>query len=205
MKYEYKKKYDEDDGINKILRLIDERSEDISFGFAAIKNMIITDWDSLLEMLVRLFEVEEKEIEKEKLKPYTNDLHEGSVKNIARDLWIIFVIYHKKICQSYYYKKLLCVKYMGYGFFKNLFYSQNQDVKKRYELIIKKEAYYKCLYMGMVTFFEGFYGWFADNEEAIELICKYYPENINLEQYEEKHLLKVVEGNESYEKEVNLI
>lgn len=37
--------------------------------------------------------------------------------------------------------------------------------------------YKKSLYKGLVAFYAAFYGNFADNEEAICLLCKYYPKD----------------------------
>lgn len=38
----------------------------------------------------------------------------------------------------------------------------------------------------MVRFYEKFYGRFNDNEEAIELLCKYFPQGLEKENYNEQ-------------------
>ncbi|MCO5388052.1 hypothetical protein [Desulfosporosinus sp.] len=47
-------------------------------------------------------------------------------------------------------------------------------------ILLTIDNFKKLLYLGLVEFYQEFYGKFPDNEEAIMLLCKFYPKDVDL-------------------------
>lgn len=174
--------------IQDILQIITRHENSIEGGYQKI-NKDVNDWESLLNALIELFSEEEKLIKRKREKSYNVDGYENNVRKFAIELCEKLILEHDELQKYSSYHKLLQQKHMAYGFFKGIYYAEalgSETVKTAMLKIIKDVEFYKALYLGLTEFYTGFYGRFWDNEEAIELLCKYYPQEINLEEYEEK-------------------
>lgn len=143
--------------------------ENIPQSSRLLAESIINTNEDLLSFLVRLFEEEEKAIELEHRKSYVTDDYENGVKSFAVVLIIVLRAYVEELKQSPNFETLYGKRHVAYGYF---------CVRNRDEIFADvrlDEKYEKHIYKGLLEFYTKFYGKFADNEEAIELLCKYYP------------------------------
>ena len=131
----------------------------------------------------------EEIIEKKHTEKYVTDDYENDVRRFTSELvsGIIRNKYYKKYKEREDYKKLLCQKHMAYSYY-HFINTQNTESESLTEdnclcnenngfgvyVDINSE---KDIYMGLVEFYGNFCGRFSDNQEAIELLCKYYPLN----------------------------
>jgi len=134
--------------------------------------------EDVLTFLETLFEVEEKEIEKKRLRSFVTYDYENWVRWFA--VAIIKLLYpkHDELKHYVVYRRLLAQKHMAYAFFHAL----NNNLFPPMTKCDYSEVH-KNLYLGLVNFYGEFYGQFSDNEEAIELLCKYFPEGLDVGQY----------------------
>ncbi|MCF7753049.1 ATP-binding protein [Paenibacillus sp. FSL L8-0435] len=145
------------------------------------RNMTIKQ---LLSELINLFNQEEAAILAEHSKAYVTDNYEKNVRYFATQLVLLLIPEHERLKGYEDYKKLLGQRHVSYGFYSH-FDSQRlitKDEGKQFQTILEDSFFEKILYLGLVDFYKNFFGKFSDNEEAIELLCKHYPELVNLRQ-----------------------
>lgn len=126
--------------------------------------------EELIEILIKLFEKEEGKINNQQKLSGDTEPYEDGVRNFAIALLKRLVIEHEDLKTIRSYRNLLGQKHMAYAFYHLL---KTNVVGLR--SILKNRTYEKYLYRGLVRFYTAFYGKFSDNEEAICLLCKYYP------------------------------
>lgn len=162
--------------IENILSYVELHKDQVPYGYNALHKKKIDNVGEALISLAELFIVEEGEIEKMRLKVSAARDYEDAVRKFAIPLVKILLSEFRKLRKYADYRKLMRQKHMAYAFFHVL----NTDPS----FINKKYVYselYEEVYLGLVEFYNEFYGFFRDNEEAIELLCKYYPKTINNE------------------------
>lgn len=160
-----------------ILETIDSFKKYVPEGYVLLKNIYSMSIEELLKTLNELFKREEEAIKKEHSKLYVTDNYENNVKNFATKLIIAMVPCHKQLKEYEDYRKLLGQRHISYGFY-NGFYN-TEDINE-YQSIIEEPFFKNKLYLGLVEFYQNFYGKFSDNEEAIKSLCKFYPKDIDL-------------------------
>ncbi|MCM1117972.1 MAG: ATP-binding protein [bacterium] len=126
--------------------------------------------EELIQLLRDIFREEEKAIEYEHKKPYVTDVYEDGVRHFAIDLLRVMLNNHTVLDEIDIYVELLGQKHMAYAFY-HMSNEDSIDTRK----MQKNSRYLEALYNGLVNFYCDFRGRFADNEEAICLLCKYYP------------------------------
>lgn len=160
--------------INDVELLIENYKNNIPAGYKFWKGQKTSELDSLdkfFQILLGLFKEEEKAIAKEQRRPYVTDTYENNVRRFAKLLVITFLEYPIDLGVCISYMHLLGQKHMAYAFY----YELDTFLGGRGNNVLEDEEYTKCLYRGLLEFYRTFYGSFQDNEEAIRLICKYYP------------------------------
>ena len=131
-----------------------------------------------LEFLENLFEAEEKEIERRHLRALITTDYEDRVRRFAVSIIKVLNPERNKLKKYDVYRRLLMQKHMSYAFF-NVFDNLSFTSAFMSDYLEFQEG----MYLGLVYFYTGFYGWFKDNEEAIKLLCKYFPEEPDMEKY----------------------
>lgn len=126
--------------------------------------------EELIEVLLKIFEKEEDAIKYQQKHSVDTNNYEDNVRNFAIALLKRLEIEHEVLKSIRSYRNLLGQKYMAYSFY-HLLEINVVDSNS----ILKNTTYEEYLYRGLVKFYTMFYGRFADNEEAICLLCKYYP------------------------------
>ncbi len=159
-----------------ILDYIKIYKDEIPLGFLAVSERENAGIEDTLESLEILFKVEEKEIEEKRVKMLFADAYEIGVRKFAVAIIRILIPRHLELKQYAVYQRLLVQKHMAYAFFHAM---NNQLFLPILEFDYLE--FHKGLYLGLVKFYEKFYGKFSDNEEAIELLCKYYPKGLGVE------------------------
>jgi len=132
--------------------------------------------DQLFHVLLNVFEKEEKAIEAERKKTYVTDIYEDKVRGFARLLVMKLMEHPVELIPGTSHMYLMGQKHMAYAFYHLL-------DEKRWEQdndLLRNNEYAKCLYKGLLNFYSTYRGNFQDNEEAIRLICKYYPKGDDL-------------------------
>lgn len=166
--------------IRQIKTIIETYRAYIPQGYQLWKRRNAEDLESLAEMLGVLgdmFREEEKVIENERKKPYVTDDYENSVRSFAGYLISTLLENHEALDGMASYVELLGQKHMAYAFYHLL---NAGDIDAHNARAMQNDIRYKkYLYHGLVDFYSTFYGRFADNEEAICLLCKYYPRGKN--------------------------
>ena len=165
----------------KILNCVELYKDKVPQGFSMLDRKKSTDIEGALIFLESLFQLEEKEIEKRQVHTLVTVDYENGVREFAASIIVLLFPKHDELKNYDVYRRLLAQKHVAYAFFhalnNNLFPSTAKYVYLEF---------HKDLYLGLVNFYEKFYGQFGDNEEAIELLCKYYPERLDVEQYKYK-------------------
>lgn len=126
--------------------------------------------NGMIQLLINLFAEEEKAIRMERKKSYVTDSYENEVRIFAIELIRGLMKYNHILVETSEYMSLLGQKHMSYAFYHLL---NMNDIDPQY--LLNNTEYMKCLYLGLMKFYTDFYGSFKDNEEAICLLCKYYP------------------------------
>lgn len=124
----------------------------------------------LIRFLIKLFQKEEKEIAIERNRPYVTDNYERGIISFALDLMQKLLNVHEELDGRISYIELLSQKHMAYAFYHLL--DQKKIVAQH---ILEDSKYRRRIYEGLVKFYESFFGLFSDNEEAIKLLCEYFP------------------------------
>ena len=128
--------------------------------------------EEFIEDLIKIFGMEERQIKFQQRLSVNTERYEDNVRNFAIDLL-------KRLSKEYVvlrkiksYKILLGKRHMAYAFY----YLLDINAIESHN-ILENIVYKKYLYQGLVRFYTVFYGNFSDNEEAICLLCKYYPKD----------------------------
>ncbi len=164
-----------DNVINKIIMILEMYKDCIPKGYRLWERRKTGKLESLAELLGFLgdiFREEEMAIEEERKKTYVTDDYENGVRRFAISLLKKLLENHEKLDGMSSYVDLLGQKHMAYAFY-HLLDADSIDTHNIQDNI----RYRKYLYQGLVDFYSAFYGSFADNEEAICLLCKYYPKD----------------------------
>lgn len=164
--------------VKDILQLAELYKEDIPKGFQILSERNPQNLDALCDALCALFDEEEKMIQKEHEQIYVTNVYENRVRSFASILMGDLISFHEKLKEYEKYKVLCGKRHVAYGYYsirEIMPYEVTKDIDISYERIF---------YMGLVEFYNNFYGNFSDNEEAIELLCKFYPKEVNLKEYE---------------------
>ncbi len=165
-----------DKAINQIIDAIKRYKAYIPQGYQLWKKRNAEELESLAEVLGLLsgiFREEEKAIENERKKPYVTDDYENRVRDFAGYLISTLLQNHEALDGMASYVELLGQKHMAYAFYHLL---NAGDIDAHNARTMQNDIRYKkYLYHGLVDFYSTFYGSFSDNEEAICLLCKYYP------------------------------
>ncbi|WP_337034160.1 AAA family ATPase [Paenibacillus illinoisensis] len=143
--------------------------------FDGIENM---DIDKLLSTLKDVFDQEEKAILAENKNKYTTDTYENNFIFFTRQLIISLISSHNKLKGKDVYNKLIRQRHIAYSFYINLEY--NAITSEKGDEILADLPTQKLLYSGLVEFYNKFYGSFSDNQNAIKLLCKFFPINSSL-------------------------
>lgn len=162
----------------KIYNYIEFYKDKIPQGFSMVAKRKITGIEDALESLEILFKAEEEVIEEKRIGASSADDYETGVREFAVSIIRTLILKHAELKHYDVYRRLLAQKHMAYAFF------HARD--KQLFLLISEFDYsefYKDMYLGLVRFYKDFCGWFKDNEEAIELLCKYFPKGLDVEQH----------------------
>lgn len=137
----------------------------------------------ILRFLYTVLKANEVQIEKEHEKNYVTDDYENCVRAFAVEAFRILLksneIFFKEDRDTAI--KLLSQRHIAWA----VYHIQETEKKKLDENWSINETW-QFIYLGLVEFYAKFYGKFQDNEEAIVLLCKYYPKDMDLEKYYEK-------------------
>ncbi|MCB2312086.1 ATP-binding protein [Clostridium tagluense] len=167
------------DWLRGILDTIIDFKDDVPEGRVILENADFMDTEELLSRLNALFKLEEKVIEKKNSESYVTDTYENNVSHFATQLVMSMVSSHNKLKEYEAYRKLLGQRHVAYGFYSAIESRSIEDIKE-YQSILAESSFKKLLYLGLVEFYQKFYGKFSDNEKAIKLLCQFYPKGIDL-------------------------
>lgn len=139
------------------------------------ENHVLTNLESLnLEGLINkvneVFIVEEIEINELSNEGVSTYIEESLLKEFAKDVTNILFFEDVESLNSDDLNKLAKNKYIGYGYFSNL----NKGTYNKESI---DSSIYHQLYISLALHFKEFYGRFSDNEEALTLLFKFYPNN----------------------------
>lgn len=168
--------YNREGFIENILAYVELHKDQVPYGYYALHKKKIENVGEVLVSLAELFTVEESEIEKMRLKASAARDYEDAVRKFAIPLVKILLSEFRKLRKHADYRMLMGQKHVAYAFFHVLNTDPSYTNKK-----FDYSELYEEMYLGLVEFYNEFYGHFRDNEEAIELLCKYYSKTINNE------------------------
>lgn len=166
--------------INDIKELVEENKDKVPKGYLLLGKMPTKNLDDVIYFLLELFDKEEDEIRKEHEKKFVTDNYENGVRRFATDLMRRLLPIHDQLKNLESYQKLCGKRHIGYGYY-NVINGREFEGK-----IITDSSYEELLYLSLVEFYDNFYGSFYDNEQAIELLCKFYPKDLNLNEHAQK-------------------
>ena len=144
-----------------------------------LHNDEVEDIECILEYLENFFETIEVYIDKHLNEVSVTFDFENEVRDFAREIFAILWKFMDDLYEYEKFRNLLLQRHMAY----NVYHSLNKnsiDIEKFDKQMLAQ------IYIGLASFYEYFYGQFKDNEEAIELLCKYYPEVLPKSLTEEK-------------------
>ncbi len=165
-----------DEMIKKIKMLVMLNKDQVPKGSLLWNKKPIKDVDDLMDFLVELFNKEEDEIRKEHEKKFVTDDYEDGVRSFATMLMRHLLPFHNQLKDRESYKALCRKRHIGYGYY-NLINNEHFEGEE-----ISDGSSQKLLYLSLVEFYDNFY------EQAIELLCKFYPKKLKLQ----KHVQKIV-------------
>ncbi len=158
--------------------------------------------DEIIDEICSVLKECEKQIEDEHKKVYVTDEYENEVRSFTNTLVysIIENGIYKELKDNSSYNKLLCQRHVAYSFYHCINSEEADDItldeknnirnlKEKFDQYIDENCN-RNLYNGLANFYSKFYGRFYDNQEAIELLCKYYPQNISDFSKEEKNVIR---------------
>lgn len=167
--------------IEKVKRLLSYNIETLPKGYALWNEMPPQTVVELLDFLVKMFQIEESEIARERSKRYVTDDYENGVRAFAIELVPDLIIRYRELNNFEAYRKLLGQKHIAYAFYHVVDANSVNPTE-----VLEDEDCRRRLYLGLTTFYRDFYGKFHDNEEAIRLLCKYYPVKDDMREYYEE-------------------
>ena len=162
--------------INNIKSIIELKTKDIPQVYEEFEQRINTGESAIMALISALKRGEEIIEEEHKKKYITND-YENDLIGFTKDIisYIISNKYYIKHKKNEGYKELLCQKHMAYSYYHYINeHSQNMTENERWFNVDKNIQ--KDMYIGMAKFYSSFNGRFSDNQEAIELLCKFFPQ-----------------------------
>lgn len=171
----FREKFAED-----ILSAVEKYKDRMPEGYEALLQRRIGSVTDILLFFIEFFAEEEKAVAKIKEQRYYTNDYENEIREFAKDVVLVLNSYHKRLLGYDEYKRLLRQRHIAYGFFYHIIRG-TRGFKRQPD-----NACRKILYMGLVDFYRDFYGNFSDNEEAIELLCKYYPEDMDIGEYSQQ-------------------
>lgn len=163
----------------KIISCVEQNRNKVPKGSILFNEKEIRTLKDAFLFLENLFITEEKEIENMQLRTHITVDYENNVREFAVAINKLLYPKHEILKEDDTYQSLLTRKHMAYAFFHGL--NSNSSLQEIREFSLSK--FYERLYLGLVSFYADFYGRFSDNEEAIELLCKYFPKRIDIEKY----------------------
>ncbi len=169
-----------DEMIKKIKMLVMLNKDQVPKGSLLWNKKPIKDVDDLMDFLVELFNKEEDEIRKEHEKKFVTDDYEDGVRSFATMLMRHLLPFHNQLKDRESYKALCRKRHIGYGYY-NLINNEHFEGEK-----ISDGSSQKLLYLSLAEFYDNFYGSFYDNEQAIELLCKFYPNDPDMDDHVQK-------------------
>lgn len=169
-----------DEMIKTIKRLVMLNKDQVPKGSLLWNKKPIKDVDDLMNFLVELFNKEEEEIRKEHEKKFVTDDYEDGVRSFATMLMRHLLPFHNQLKDRESYKALCRKRHIGYGYY-NLINNEHFKGEK-----ISDGSSQKLLYLSLAEFYDNFYGSFYDNEQAIELLCKFYPNDPDMDDHVQK-------------------
>ena len=169
-----------DEMIKKIKMLVMLNKDQVPKGSLLWNKKPIKDVDDLMNFLVELFNKEEEEIRKEHEKKFVTDDYEDGVRSFATWLMERLLPFHNQLKDRESYKALCRKRHIGYGYY-NLINNEHFKGEK-----ISDGSSQKLLYLSLAEFYDNFYGSFYDNEQAIELLCKFYPNDPDMDDHVQK-------------------
>ena len=153
-----------------IKNTINNFKDEVPKGRTLFKNIDAMEIDQLLSILNDAFAQEEEAIEAENRKKFVTDTYENNVRHFAKQLISSMITSHNELKGYKGYLSLLNQRHIAYGFYSVLGNKSAEGIS-----ILKDPYIEKLLYSGLVEFYKNFYGSFSDNQEAIKLLCKFYP------------------------------
>lgn len=167
----------QDELIKKIQEILYAYADQVSKGYELWQQKRPKTVEELLVFLCELFRVEEKAIEEEHKKSFVTDDYENGVRPFAIQVVQALIPYHEELKNDSNYMRLVTQKHMAYAFY----YLLNKGIVSS-KPVLESLMYERKLYLGLVAFYRDFYSRFHDNEEAIEMLCKYYPSRVELQE-----------------------
>ncbi|WP_405081691.1 hypothetical protein ACI48J_03530 [Paenibacillus chitinolyticus] len=161
--------------LSDIKNTINNFKDDVPKGRTLFKNIDAMEIEQLLSILNDAFAQEEKAIEAENRKNFVTDTYENNVRHFAKQLISSMVTNHNELKGYEGYQTLLNQRHIAYGFYSVLGNKSVEGIS-----ILNDPHIENLLYSGLVEFYKNFYGSFYDNQEAIELLCKFYPTDDSL-------------------------
>lgn len=159
--------------LDDIKNTITHFKNEVPKGRALLDNIDSMDEEKLLDVLHGVFNLEEDAIKEEHKKNFVTDTYENNVRHFAKQLMLSMISNHGQLIVHVGYKSLLGRRHMAYGFYSIL----RNGGTEGHVILEEDRALEQLLYSGLVKFCGDFYGSFSDNQEAIELLCRYYPSN----------------------------
>ena len=157
--------------IDRIKIIIESRKTNLRIGYAISQNTLVENEDQLCRLLCRIFDEEQKEIDKEHQKPFVTDDYEKGIMSFAIDLDQALFRNQGEIASAKTYRTLYTRRHMAYAFFHNL--DNLEDGETVYMQNVPEPVH--TAFPALIEFYRNFIGKFADNEEAIRLMCRFYP------------------------------
>ncbi|KRE71983.1 hypothetical protein ASL11_09405 [Paenibacillus sp. Soil750] len=161
--------------LTEIKNTINYFKNEVPEGRTLLTNIDSMDIEQLLSILSDAFVLEEDAIEAENRKNFVTDTYENNVRFFAKQLISSMITSHNELKEYEEYQTLLTQRHIAYGFYSALGNNSAEGIP-----ILKDSYIEKLLYSGLVKFYNKFYGSFSDNQEAIKLLCKFYPANDSL-------------------------
>lgn len=163
-----------DEIIKDILYYLELHKDKVPRGYSLLNQNDLTDMQSVLLFLTSLFQAEEEAIQEEHKKRFVTDDYENGVRQFAIVMVRTLFPEYDALKTNELYIKLLTQRHMAYAYFHclndNLFTPDIPSADPETE---------RQIYSGLIDFYDNFRGQFSDNEEAIELLCKYYPRTLS--------------------------
>lgn len=152
--------------VRQIKLVVENCKDEVPQGYRLLEQRKIEDLDDAFDFLLELFDEEEQKISEEHLQKYVTDSYENGVRYFAKMIVEILLTHHADFRNDGKYEKLCGQRHIAYAY-----YSVINTGKKKISIILEVK-YQRIFYLGLVEFYNHFYGNFADNEEAICLLPK---------------------------------